>query len=109
MMNKQRGVCPACNGTKKYLQRFQVENGYVYYEGQSKRFDETRDLKIHEETRVCYNCGAQKQYGEATGMVLLREDGTPCLHDYESTNIGRCYTGYSCKHCGDYYTIDSSD
>ena len=108
MMNKNKGVCPACNGTKKILLRCQVEKGFVYYEG-SEYFDETRDLKIHTEERNCNNCGAQYYYGTATGMVKLREDGTPCRHEYESKNLGRCYNSYTCKHCGDYHTIDSSD
>jgi len=26
-----------------------------------------------------------------------------------NTNDGRCLTGYTCKHCGDRYQIDSGD
>jgi transposase-like protein len=31
------------------------------------------------------------------------------MHEYSVNNLGRCFNGYTCKHCGDYYTIDSSD
>jgi hypothetical protein len=48
-------------------------------------------------------------YGRATGEVNLREDGTPCEHVYESSNIGRCLTRYKCIHCSDHYDIDSGD
>jgi hypothetical protein len=48
-------------------------------------------------------------FGEPTGQVNLREDGTPCEHEYTGKTLGRCYNGYTCNHCGDYYTIDSSD
>ena len=77
-----QGTCPVCNGTGVVT----ASNG---------RTDE------------CRNCGGQKMFGTPTGMVNLREDGTPCKHQYERSEIGRCLTKYVCIHCKDSYTIDS--
>jgi hypothetical protein len=73
------GVCPVCNGTGK-----------------------TND-------RECRNCGGQQMYGRGTGKVSLRPDGTPCVHVYNSTTIGRCLTRYNCIHCASQFDIDSGD
>jgi hypothetical protein len=88
------GICPICNGT------CQIE-----LTDQEKRFGATRD-KTH---RPCHNCGGQYMYSSAKGEVRLNTDGIPCTHSYTSTNDGRCLTGYTCKHCGDRYQIDSGD
>lgn len=61
------------------------------------------------EARACTNCGGQTMSMKATGQVRLRPDGAPCTHEYVGRNAGRCYTVYTCKHCGDTYSIDSSD
>jgi hypothetical protein len=74
------GVCPVCNGTGK-----------------------------GENDRECRNCGGQQMYGRATGKVNLRQDGTPCKHEYNSTTIGRCLTRYKCTHCSYQFDIDSGD
>ena len=95
------GICPVCNGTKqmpcpdshrKYGQRY----GWFNY-------------RHKDDTIKCLNCGGQKMLSAPTGMVRLREDGTPCKHEYTSRDTGRCYTIYTCIHCGDRYDIDSSD
>lgn len=75
----EKGVCPCCNGTLKV-------NG-----------------------RDCRNCGGQYMYGPVTGEVRLNKEGVPCTHSYESKEIGRCYTRYTCRHCGDQHSIDSGD
>ena len=75
-----KGTCPVCNGTGK-----------------------------SEDGRECNNCGGQQMYGRGTGQVNLRQDGTPCKHEYKSTTIGRCLTEYKCIHCGDRYQVDSGD
>lgn len=77
------GTCPVCNGT-----------GIVT----TARGD-----------RQCQNCGGQTMSMKATGQVRLRADGTPCAHEYTGRTAGRCYVVYTCKHCGDTYSIDSSD
>ena len=74
------GVCPVCNGTAK-----------------------------SQNDRECRNCGGQYMYGRGTGEVYLRQDGTPCKHEYNSTNIGRCLTRYKCIHCAEQFDIDSGD
>ena len=48
-------------------------------------------------------------YSTSKGEVRLNNEGVPCTHSYTSTNAGRCLTGYTCKHCGDRYQIDSGD
>ena len=36
--------------------------------------------------------------------------GHICQHkNLDVVNLGRCYNGYTCRDCGYYYTIDSSD
>lgn len=32
-----------------------------------------------------------------------------CEHEYAQETLGRCYNGYTCKKCGYYYEVDSSD
>ena len=79
-----KGTCPVCNGTGRVM---------------------TKALRTEE----CRNCGGQYMFGSPTGQVNLREDGTPCKHEYRGNNIGRCLNRYTCIHCGDGYTIDSGD
>jgi len=93
-MNRELGTCPVCNGTKE-VPLSDSELKYSWNKG-----------KTH---RACHNCGAQTMYGQATGQVLLRPDGTPCHHEYTSKTVGRCLTEYTCRHCSSSYQIDSSD
>lgn len=91
------GPCPVCSGTGR------VPAGDYKYKAIISGYDAATD------TQSCRNCGGQTMYGVASGQVPLRPDGTPCKHEYEGRNAGRCYTIYTCKHCGDKYDIDSSD
>jgi len=95
----QMGTCPVCNGSGRVAlsdrDRKYAPNLYGY--------DKETD------TVPCRNCGGQTMYGEPTGKVLLRPDGTPCVHEYVGVQRGRCYTVYTCKHCGSSYDIDSGD
>ena len=90
----QMGVCPVCDGTKM-VPLTETEKNYSWYKDRTHR--------------ECQNCGAQRMFSVATGKVPLRPDGTPCTHSYKSETIGRCYTRYTCEHCGDKYEIDSGD
>jgi hypothetical protein len=95
------GTCPACNGTGHMPCPDRLRDGgqkYGWY-----------GYRAEDDTVACTNCGAQTMYGRASGQVLLRPDGTPCLHEYESRTIGRCLTRYTCKHCQSSYEIDSGD
>jgi hypothetical protein len=97
----KQGICSICNGTGRMstpdrLRVYAVKYGWYGY----RKEDDCCD---------CTNCGGQLQWGKPTGMVNLRVDGTPCVHEYTSKNISNCYNGYTCKHCGDYHTIDSGD
>lgn len=100
-MSKEKGVCPVCNGTGHMpcpdsLRKYGVSSGWYGY-------------RAEDDTVTCTNCGGQYMFGKPTGEVNLRADGTPCVHEYEGRNAGRCYTIYTCKHCDDNYAIDSSD
>ena len=95
------GNCPVCSGTghmpcPDYISESSKRNGWYGY-------------RAEDNTVSCTNCGGQTMYGQATGQVRLREDGSPCVHEYTGRNAGRCYTIYTCKHCGDRYDIDSGD
>lgn len=96
---KEQGVCPVCNGTG----RVSAGDGDKYktmYAGYDKEND----------TLNCQNCGGQTMSMNPTGKVNLRTaDGTPCVHEYVGREAGRCYYHYTCKHCGDTYSIDSGD
>jgi hypothetical protein len=96
-MDRKMGTCPACNGTKR------VPAGDNPHKACVSGYDKSTD------TNECRNCGYQYMCSTAKGVVPLRPDGTPCLHEYESWDAGRCLTGHICKHCGDRYDIDSSD
>ncbi len=91
------GVCPVCNGTGR--RHAGVDPYKKVYAG----YDEVTD------TLPCNNCGGQTMYGRPSGRVRLRPDGSPCVHEYTSSTIGRCLTRYTCKHCGSYHDIDSGD
>lgn len=91
------GVCPCCLGTGR------VEAKDTPYKHVYAGYD------LQTDTLPCTNCGAQYMFGRSTGEVRLREDGTPCKHEYSSKTVGRCLTEYICKHCGDRYQIDSGD
>lgn len=96
-MREGYGVCPVCNGTKR------VSASNEKYKHIIAGYDKETD------TLACRNCGGQTMFGSPSGEVKLRSDGTPCKHEYEGVTRGRCYTVYTCKHCGDRYDIDSSD
>jgi hypothetical protein len=102
-MNDQKtGICPVCAGTKRVDANLQLY-AHITRRSVCSGYDEASD------TFECNNCGAQKMFGVASGTVRLRADGTPCTHSYESWNAGRCLTAHKCRHCGDTYSIDSSD
>ena len=92
-----KGTCPVCNGT---LRR---PAGDFRYKTTTVGYDALTD------TLPCNNCGGQAMYGRPTGQVSLREDGSPCTHEYTSEHVGRCLTRYSCIHCDYAYSIDSGD
>ena len=87
-------VCPVCNGTKE-VPITDYDKQWSWNKG-----------KTH---LPCRNCGAQYQWGNATGKVRLNKEGKPCVHKYESRTVGRCLNEYTCIHCNDRYQIDSSD
>ena len=87
--------CPCCAGTGR------VSAANNTYKKVMAGYDAAAD------TLPCRNCGGQYMSGAPTGKTLQREDGTACVHEYTGQNLGRCYNGYTCQHCGDYYTIDS--
>lgn len=93
------GVCPVCNGSKRKKITEQNRQHASIFVGYDKETD----------TLPCSNCGGQYQWGQPKGEVRLRPDGTPCEHDYESKDVGRCLSESTCKHCGDTYRIDSGD
>ena len=93
--------CPVCSGTGRmptpnHLRKYGEQNGWYGYSKEDDRM-------------TCTNCGGQTMYGKATGKSRLRKDGSPCVHEYTGRSLGRCYTGYTCKHCGYSYEIDSGD
>jgi uncharacterized protein YbaR (Trm112 family) len=97
-------TCPVCSGTLRVpcesesIRHYGIKNGWYGYD-------------VETDTIPCRNCGGQTQFpGYPTGQVLPRKDnGEPCVHEYRGYNKGRCYTGYTCVHCGDEYSIDSGD
>lgn len=99
-MNK--GICPVCNGTT----RVPVPEQHHSYKTVMASYDPATD------TLRCQNCGGQYQFGGQSipsGYVALREDGTPCVHKYNSVTIGNCLHRSTCMHCGDSHDIDSGD
>ena len=96
-LRKGYGICPVCNGSKR---RLAGDDKYKHmYAGYDKETD----------TLPCNNCGGQTMFGSPSGQVPLREDGTPCKHEYKSATVGRCLTRYTCMHCVSSYEIDSGD
>jgi hypothetical protein len=92
------GICPKCNGTSRR------PAGISPYKNSIAGYDAETD------TFTCDNCGGQTMYGRATGKVPLRKDnGQPCLHEYNYKKLGNCYHGYTCKHCDYSFNIDSGD
>lgn len=89
-----RGECPICNGT-----------GLIPIPDNLKQYSWWAD----KEDMECNNCGGQTMMGKALGYVGLREDGSPCVHNFRGVNIGRCLTEYFCEHCSDRFVIDSGD
>lgn len=113
------GICPGCQGgTRRPVP--EANRPYIRYNARWGHWGvggylpagegPFRDGQGYEGgTLPCTNCGGQYMCGKATGRVPLREDGTPCLHDYVVTDGRRCYHRFSCQHCGDRYVIDSGD
>jgi hypothetical protein len=113
------GTCPACEGsgrrpvpedTQKYVKHNAKWNHWGISGYEPAGPGPFADGSGYEGgTLACRNCGGQTMGGRPTGVVPLRADGTPCLHEYVGVNRGRCYTEYSCKHCPSKYSIDSGD
>jgi DNA-directed RNA polymerase subunit RPC12/RpoP len=65
------------------------------------------------DTIRCDNCGGQTMMHTCSGKTFARADGTPCLHEYvglsDPHETMRGWHKYRCKHCPDYYEIDSGD
>jgi hypothetical protein len=96
--NRETGTCPVCNGSGR------VPADHSPYNSIIAGYDKVTN------THCCTNCGGQYQWGSPKGQVMLRKDNNePCVHEYVGTNAGRCLTSYNCKHCGDYFQIDSGD
>ena len=93
------GLCPCCKGSGRRPVPAEAQR----YKTVMASYDAATD------TFACVNCGGQYMYGKASGQVRLNKEGVPCVHVYEGVSRGRCYTEYTCKHCGDRYSIDSSD
>ena len=101
MNTVEKVECPVCNGTTRSPvladKKPYVKYGWFGY-------DATTD------TVNCDNCGAQYQHGIPSGYVRKNRDGRPCVHQYKSSaGQWRCSTVYTCVHCDERFTIDSSD
>jgi len=95
---REMGVCPVCEGSLR-----------IPYKGEVRYATVIAGYDKATHTLECDNCGGQKMFSRPTGLVPLRNDGTPCKHNYVGRNAGRCYTEYDCTECGDRYGIDSGD
>ena len=96
------GICPICNGTGRI-----PATGMGTYEKEHKWYGYNKET----DTKHCTNCGPRGMFaGPPDGKVELRKDnGEPCVHEFTSETIGRCYHRYTCKHCEKSYNIDSGD
>lgn len=56
-------------------------------------------------TDTCFDKNVPNHYGWRPRFFMWKI----CAHEYEGTNLGRCYNSYTCKVCGHTYSIDSSD
>lgn len=90
-------TCPVCVGTRREPA------------GDNKYKSVIAGYDLNTDTFACTNCGAQRMYGQATGLVRPNQQGNPCHHSYRARTVGRCLTEYTCEHCGDRYQIDSGD
>lgn len=95
---RPQGPCPVCGGSGV---RDPKPNELPFMDIMAGR---TADGKLQ-----CRNCGGQTMGIHGSGMVNLRDDGTPCEHDYVGRQTGNCYHVYTCRHCPDTYAIDSGD
>lgn len=96
-MTRETGICPVCNGTTRRNAK-NVNSKTVY-----------ADYDPETDTLPCNNCGGQTMYGKPSGRTPLRDDGTPCIHEYNARSVARHHTIYTCKHCNYVYNIDSGD
>ena len=114
-----QGPCPVCNGTarkpvpedsQRYI-KYNARWGHWGVSGYAPAgpgpFADGQGYEGG--TLPCGNCGGSTMSGKATGRVYLREDGTPCSHQWDVVQAGRCYHKYSCRHCPDKFSIDSGD
>lgn len=101
-MTQAKGACPVCNGTGRNHDHSLELSDYAKSRG-------WYGYRSEDDCIACDNCGAQYMFGQATGQVNLRPDGTPCVHEYKGESVGRCLTKYTCVHCDDTYHIDSGD
>lgn len=76
--NKHYAICPVCHGTG-----------------------------VMDDGNPCTNCN--DVWYDPKGYVWRRKDnGEPCIHEYECVRDRHCYTVYRCKFCGTETSLDSS-
>jgi RecJ-like exonuclease len=94
-------TCPMCQGTGMYAAGNEPHKTVIW------GYDPVKD------ELPCPNCKWKGNGGykpEGSGKTLTRSDGTPCIHSYKATTIGKNYRRYVCIHgCGDVFTLDSGD
>jgi hypothetical protein len=120
---KKTGTCPACQGSgrrpvpedSRQWIKYNAQWGHWGVAGYEPAGPGpfTDGQGYEGGTYPCNNCGGQTMSCKGTGIVPLRPDGTPCLHEYKRGPHDRprnCYHHSVCIHgCGFEYFIDSGD
>jgi hypothetical protein len=90
---------------EEYLKNVNTYHAFYY---QSVQIVKGENFGLYSQVYILYN----HEYGY--GYEIRHDDKVRflrfgCAHEYETKNVGRCLTQYTCKKCGLTQTIDSSD
>lgn len=102
------GVCPMCLGSGKKL--VDGRTWEEFYSGELPAHPDQIRYAIEygkispELVATCTNCGGYENV-RPNGRVPLREDGTPCMHEFEMVAITPTAEIHKCKHCGYQYRV----
>jgi hypothetical protein len=86
--------CPVCKGLGR------VPHVGILY-------DCMRESEMYHAEDNTVNCENCRNFTPT--KTYLRADGTPCVHELRSRQLGRCYWEYRCMHCPAKCQVDSGD
>ncbi len=100
----------------KYINKYKLENGKLKDVSNDNPDTWNHFVRLEEYLKMYSFMQQVREIAKSSAMpeerlakILKLASQETCRHDYETKNVGRCLTNYTCKKCQKSKTIDSSD